>query len=163
VAELTVRVAASIPGLPLPDQRGPLAPPRLHVPVQTVVRHVQLAPGKPPGVGRIPLEDGVPRLEPVELRRPLRPVRLPVGRRPLVLVRICDHGTLGEAFGWREPPVLVEEVVQLTGVVGHPKPRVRFDGCGPRMVAPGPGWSTAFLARRPGPICAWDPPEQVAP
>ncbi len=55
-----------------------VAPTLLYLVVEAVVGDVYLASAKPPGEGRIPLEDLIPLLEPVQLPGALRPETLVV-------------------------------------------------------------------------------------
>jgi hypothetical protein len=65
--QLLIRQRASIAGLALPNQGCLVAPPCRQVTIETVIRDVDLATGKPLSVRRRPLQNSVPLLEPVKL------------------------------------------------------------------------------------------------
>src|SRR5688500_4647514 len=65
--ELAVGERALLARLALPDDGGLVAPPRVEVTVEAVVSDVELAADEPLGVRRLPLENRVPLLEPVQL------------------------------------------------------------------------------------------------
>ena len=80
--QLLISERARLAGFTFPDQRGFVASPGGEMPVETVVRDIDLAADKPLGVRWVPLQNRVPLLEPVKLLRPCAPRRLP-DRRPL--------------------------------------------------------------------------------
>src|SRR5204862_3818943 len=71
--QVPVGERAAIAGLALPDQRRFVAARRVDVPVEAVVRDVELAAKKPFRVRRLPLADRLPALEPAELSRSFGP------------------------------------------------------------------------------------------
>ena len=80
--EVPVGVGLPVAGLAYPDERGLVAARPLDVPVDAVVRGVELPADEPLRVGRVPLEHLVPLHEPVELFCPAWP-RSPRGRARL--------------------------------------------------------------------------------
>src|SRR4051812_32606937 len=84
-----------------PDQGLLVAPTLLYLVVQAVVRHVDLAADEPLGEGRVPLEDLIPLLEPVQLFGPALPKALGIFRGLLPDLGILAVGVFGEFFrGW---------------------------------------------------------------
>src|SRR5690606_40167861 len=76
--QVPVRHDPHVARLTLPDQSR-LVPPRpRQVPIETVVRDVQLSADEPLRERRRPVQDPLPRLDPVKLPGPLRPERLRV-------------------------------------------------------------------------------------
>ena len=121
-ADLPVQVQVGehplVAGLAFPDD-GRLRPGvRLQVAVETVVSDVQLAPQKPLGERRVPLQHLVPPPEPVQPLRLGGPEALPVPRGLLVEALIRHVGPGGELGRRRETPVLVEKCRKLLGI--HP-------------------------------------------
>ena len=114
--ELGVGDRAAVAGLTLPVEGDLVAPARLDVAIETVVRHVELATDEPLRVRQVPFEDGVPRL------RPRDQLRCPVGPEPFVVlgglvveVRPGDQRVGLEPLGRREAPQLGGQIVD--GVV----------------------------------------------
>ncbi len=77
------------------------------MPVEAVVRDVELAADEPLGVGRLPLQHRVPGLEPVELFGPPGPECLGVVLRTVIDRRIGEHRPLPESLGGWEPAIFV--------------------------------------------------------
>src|SRR6266404_7087603 len=65
--QLLIGESANFPRFALPDQRGLVFARRLHVPIEAVIRKVDLATDEPLRPGMVPFEDLVPLLEPVQL------------------------------------------------------------------------------------------------
>ena len=105
--EIPVGQGARVAGLTFPDEGGLGAAGGVDVPVQAVVGDVELAADEPLGVGRLPLQRLLPRLEPVELAWP-SPPRSSRGSSPppcrwLALgVRLLREGLRGRKL----PPLL---------------------------------------------------------
>src|SRR5690606_25020472 len=111
-----------IAGLALPDQRG-LVPTRAReVPVHAVVRGVQLPAHEPLRVRRVPDEDLPPRLEPVELPRPLLPEPLGIPRGPLVDPGVRSVRAHPELLRRWETARFREQRLQVTLAYGHSAP-----------------------------------------
>ena len=70
--------------LALPDQRHAAALAGAHMSVETIHRHVELAPQEPFGVRWLPLQHAVPRTAPFQLLRPVRPITFRVPPRPFI-------------------------------------------------------------------------------
>src|ERR1019366_6009809 len=104
-----------------------VAVPGGHVPVEAVVGHVEGAPVEPAGERPVPLEDGVPRGDPVE--RPGLPGPEPgyVIRGLPVDGRVRDQRLAPELLGGRKDAVLGEIV--LDGGLGRWGPCLRAVCC----------------------------------
>src|SRR5207253_2004881 len=107
--EVPVGQDAAVPGLAFPDQGGLGAPWTDDVTVEAVVCDVQLAADEPLGVGGLPLERLLPRLEPVEVTGPLFPESDEVLPRLGVDRGRLDQRILHERLRRRELPVLAEQ------------------------------------------------------
>ncbi|MNX90082.1 hypothetical protein D3C86_1221160 [compost metagenome] len=80
VVQLLVGEGAAIAGLALPDEGRLVAAPGRQVTIQAVVSGVEGAAHEPLGEGGLPVENPVPRLEPVQLALGMRrPVGLGIG------------------------------------------------------------------------------------
>ncbi len=126
-----MRTSGPPPGdrLALPDDRDLVAVAVLDLPVDAVVAEVRLAADEPLRVGELPLEDGVPRLEPVEL--PATSPQKPSGSRieRSYIARYCVHRAdvraadrIGEPRRGREDPAFLQDGLDRAGVVrgiGH--------------------------------------------
>ncbi len=107
--EVPVGEGPLVPGLALPDY-GRLVPGvRRNMAVKAVVARVEPPPDEPLGKGRVPLEDPVPLLEPVELSRLLGPEGLPVPFRRLIDRLISDERLCLERGGRREDTLLFQK------------------------------------------------------
>lgn len=100
--ELLISEGALIARLTFPDQCGLIASPGSQVPVETVVRDIDLAANEPFSMRRLPLQNHVPLLEPVKLLlRKAPPKRLRVSARfraqPFRLLHSLDVGLLGKS------------------------------------------------------------------
>jgi hypothetical protein len=99
-----------------------------HVPVDGVVAGVQAAAHEPLGERELPLEDGLPGLEPVEEVAGLAgPEALVVGVG-LVVERPVAHQGLGDEVGRRREGAVLDQVVLDGGalrLVGHVPSSVR--------------------------------------
>jgi hypothetical protein len=118
---------AGVAGLALPVKGHLVAPAGGHVAVHRVVAHVELPADEPPGERQVPLQDGVPVLEPVEqLGRLAGPEALPVLVRLVVEEGAGGQAAILEALRRRERAVLDEVVLDggAGGLVGH-------GGCSP--------------------------------
>jgi hypothetical protein len=95
--EVGVGHVALLALLAAPAVGDPPAPPCLDVAVEAVVRGVQLPAGEPLGERRVrPVEDLVPGLEPVELRRLGLPPALRIASGFVVDGRVADQGVCPE-------------------------------------------------------------------
>ena len=83
----------------LPEYGGLVTPALLDLVVEAVVGDVRLAADEPLGLGRVPVEDLVPLLEPVQLPGPLGPEALVVLLGLLVDRGIVHVGLRGELLG----------------------------------------------------------------
>jgi hypothetical protein len=114
-------VAPVVGGLAFPVERDLGAVAGLDVPVDAVVRRVELAADEPLRVRQVPFADGLERLEP---RDTLARLRLP----ELVEAPVVDLGRRvrlgGELPGRRIPPLLEEHRVDrvVRSLSGHPLP-----------------------------------------
>src|SRR5260370_40221955 len=108
---LAIQVAigehAAIARLALEDDGGFVAAPALQVPVDAVVAGIDLGADEPFGPGHVPLEDLVPRLEPIDGFGLLGPECLGVGLGTLVDARIIAVGLGVELRGGRIAAVLL--------------------------------------------------------
>ncbi len=87
--------------IPLPEDRGLIPPALLDLVVQAVVRDVELSAHEPLGLWRVPVEDPVPLLEPVQFPGPLGPETLVVSLGVLVdrrVVHVRHPGKLLRGF-----------------------------------------------------------------
>ncbi len=111
--------AGVVGGLADPVQRHLVAAPGLDVPVDAVVRRVELAADEPLGEGLVvPVEDPVPLLRPVQATGLLLPERQPVVRG-CVVRRRGEVGVRGEVGRRLEAALLVHEVGQGLVLVAH--------------------------------------------
>ena len=136
VQELGVGDGAGVAGLALPVVGDLVAPPGVDVPVEAVVGRVQASADEPLRERQVPLEDGVPGLEPVEeLAGLLRPEPLEVGLGLGVDRGVREQGGGGELGGRWVGAVLREERrdrVGLLHLVGHhPTPSSTVDSVAP--------------------------------
>src|SRR5213082_3568496 len=67
--QLLIGERARVARLAFPDNRGLVAPPRLKMTVETVVRNIRLASDEPLRVWQVPLQHRLPPLEPVKFFR----------------------------------------------------------------------------------------------
>src|ERR1017187_3808951 len=104
-------------GLALPDDGCLVATPRGDVAVQAVVRQVDLSAREPLRPGTVPIQDFVPRLEPVQFRGDLRPEALGVFLRvliePVVGVYAPDVRLAAELVRALEEAVLVQYGIDI--------------------------------------------------
>src|SRR5258708_5602097 len=102
--ELLIRKCPYIPGFAFPDKRSFVSSPAGDVPVQTVVRNIQLATTKPLRMRCVPLQNRVPLLEPVKLLGHACPESLRVsarfGTQLLQFGHRFDMGPLGKSWRW---------------------------------------------------------------
>ena len=107
-------VIAIVGVLGLPVEGDPVAVAGSDVAVEAVGRDVQLAAFEPLRVRRVgPVENLVPRLDPLELLGPARPPGLAIGRRLLVDAGVGDVRVGGELVGWRKGLLGLHEHVEL--------------------------------------------------
>src|SRR5262249_39778633 len=106
--------------LAFPDEGGLVAARPLDVPVEAVVRDIELSADEPFRVGKLPLLRLLPRLHPSELFGLLFPEPDRVGLGVLVDRRALDARRLGEVLWRRKLPSLFQEcldgLVALTGL-----------------------------------------------
>ncbi len=120
--QLGVGEGAGVARFALPNQGGFVFAPGSEVPVETVVGNVGFTADKPLGKGGLPVEYGVPLLEPVQfLFGELRPEFLGVGFGAFVQLSVVfqtfDVGVLGE-FRWRlQQPLFLQD--GFDGGFGH--------------------------------------------
>ncbi|MDR6098176.1 hypothetical protein QE454_001795 [Microbacterium sp. SORGH_AS454] len=120
VGQLGVGDVALVAGLSLPAQSDAIAVARFDVPVEAVVRDVELTVGEPLRErGVRPVEHLSEGAVPVELTGLLGPETLAVRCGALVEIAVGD-GLGGEVGRRREPAGLVEEVVDLAAHRGAP-------------------------------------------
>ena len=94
--QILVAQHAAIARLAFPDDGGLVFPPRLEVPIEAVVRRVDLAADEPLGVGHRAVEHLVPLAEPVQVGGHFAPeagrVVLGAVPQPVVFVFALDVG-----------------------------------------------------------------------
>ena len=109
--ELLIGERALIARLTFPDEGSFVASPRCKMPVQTVVRDVELATHEPFRVRRRPLQNRVPLLKPMKLLRHSCPKVFRVSTRlrtqPLQFRHRFDMGFLREGCRRRKQPVFL--------------------------------------------------------
>src|SRR5450631_1347574 len=119
--QLLVSQDADFAGLALPDDRSLILAPGGDVPVEAVVREIDLAADKPFRPGAIPFQNFVPLLEPVQLSGNARPELVRVVDRflveTLVLFEALDVGVLAELRGRIELALLVQDGIDV-GALG---------------------------------------------
>src|SRR5258705_6811852 len=102
--ELLIRECPYIARLAFPDKRSLVASPGGNVPVQTVVRNIQLATTKPLRMRRVPFQNRVPLLKPMKLLSHARPESLRIavsfGTQLLQFGDRFDMGALGKSWAW---------------------------------------------------------------
>src|SRR6185436_540945 len=110
--QLLISEGACLAGFTFPDQCGFVPAPRAQVSIETVVRNVDLAAGKPLRVRWIPLQNRVPRLEPVKLLSHSRPESFQVSicffSELLELSHRLDMCLLRKAFRRRKHTLFLE-------------------------------------------------------
>ncbi len=106
--QVPVRERAAVARFPFPDDRGLVAAGRADVPVEAVRARVDLAAREPARVRRLPVEDGVPRLDPLEFARERLPEGFGVGERTVVHARIGDVRRRLPRIGGREPAIFLQ-------------------------------------------------------
>jgi hypothetical protein len=149
--EVGVGDHAAVAGLPLPEQRDLVAEAALHLAVQGVVREVGGAAVEPARVRLLPLQHGVPGLEPMQFRRDLGPEGVGfverTAVRALVGLERVDAGLRREGGGGPEAAVFVQDRRQVLagGVVGH---RVLRGGRGGAVAARAVGAAEAVAVVR---------------
>src|SRR5919107_903849 len=110
--ELVVGVGLLLIGLVAdPDERRLVAPALLNLVIQAVVGRVDLAADEPLGEGRVPVEDLIPLLEPVQLLGPALPEALVVLRGLVPDIRVLDV-SLGGKF-LRRIVYAVRQIISL--------------------------------------------------
>src|SRR6266850_8407919 len=121
--ELLIRECPCIAGLAFPDKRSFVASPGRDVPVQTVVRNIQLATTKPLRMRRVPLQNRVPLLKPVELLSHPGPetfrVRVCLSTQLVQFGHRFDMRLLGKWFRRREEALLLLEGFDVSGDCRH--------------------------------------------
>jgi hypothetical protein len=118
--EFGVSEAADFAGLAFPDDGGLVASADFDVAVEAVLAEVHLAADEPFGVGEIPVEHFIPRLEPVEFFRDSSPEGFGIFDGSLVHLFILLEGFdvcfLGEFGRRRKDAGFAKERVEiLTG------------------------------------------------
>src|SRR5436305_3218010 len=102
---------------------------RCHVPIEAVVREIELAAHEPLRPGAIPFQNLVPLLEPVQLARDTRPERVGIVNRlliePLVLREVLDMGLRRKFRRALELALLLQNGIDIggsrinDGFIGH--------------------------------------------
>ena len=100
-------LAPLVRGLALPEVGHPVAEPGLDVPVDAVVRDVELAAEIPLRIGQLPLVEVAERLEPGHALAALAPPRTP--RRRARRCPACAFACAANSGGRRIPPLLDED------------------------------------------------------
>src|SRR5579872_1719308 len=117
--QLLVGERANLTGFAFPDERRFVLAPCLHVPIQAVVGEVDLPSHEPFCLWRVPLQNPVPFLKPVQFARNAAPEflwlldRLPV--QMLVLVQALNVSTLTKVIAAFKLALLLQHRVD-TGV-----------------------------------------------
>ena len=127
------------------------------MPVEAVVRGVDLAPEKPLGERLVPLQNLVPRLEPSEQLGLLTPESFGVvpGLVPegLVLLQATDVGRLGELRRGRKDPCLLENTVDRSAALrSHVRTLPGLEQKGFRVQVE---WITPAGFANTAPGCVW--------
>jgi hypothetical protein len=105
--QLGVRHRPLLKVLALPDDRRLVAARRLQVPVDAVVRDVEISADEPFHVRGIPLAHGRPRLEPLQFPRVGLPERIGVLRVLPVKRVVAHHRLRGEGIRRRKLTLLM--------------------------------------------------------
>ena len=94
--QVPIGIDLPIPRLPFPDDGGLVAAGRVQMPVDAVVSGVEPAAAEPLGIGRLPIQDLIPGLEPVQFGGKGGPESLRIGGGPGIDLRVVDIGLPGE-------------------------------------------------------------------
>ena len=105
------------PGSPS-QMRAALLRRRPHVPIETVDADVELAADEPLRVRWLPIEDLVPRLDPLELTRHARPKCLRVFFGFLVDRLVLDPSVFAKSIGRRELAPFLKQGVDSSVLLG---------------------------------------------
>ena len=136
VEQVAIRERAGVAGLALPVE-GDLVPAAgLDVTVEAVHGGVQLPSGEPGHPRGLPVHQAVPRADPGELLRLLRPERLVVGVGRVVERPVGHEGPFTEGCGRFEHSILGQQGFDVAFDVAHGP--VPFASAGTRMVRGGP-------------------------
>jgi hypothetical protein len=115
--QLLVGECANFARLALPNNRGLILTPGIDVPVQTVVREIDLAADEPLRPGAIPFENFVPLLEPVQFAGNARPEFFGLVDRflieMLVFIERLDVGLLGKFGRTFELALLIQNRINV--------------------------------------------------
>ena len=110
--QLGVGEGTGVTRLPLPDQRGLGAAWPVEVAIEAVVGGVQPSTHKPPRMGRLPLENGVPPFKPVQLLGPRLPEGEAVPFGSFVRAAVCHDRTFPGVLGGREATLFGKEHIK---------------------------------------------------
>ena len=115
--QLLVSEGADLTRLALPNDRGFIFAPGFDVPVQAVVREIELAADKPLRPRAIPFQNFVPLLEPVQFAGNARPEFVGLLDRffieMLILIERLDVGLLGKLRRTRELALLIQNGIDI--------------------------------------------------
>ena len=118
--ELLIREHADFAGLTFPDEGSLVLAPGLSVTVEAVVREIDVAADKPFGPGAIPVENLVPRLEPVQLAGDTSPKLFGIVDgllvEALIVGEALDVRLLAEFRGRIELPLFLQDGINAGGL-----------------------------------------------
>ncbi len=117
--QVPVGVHLPIAGFPFPHQGRLVTPRRSQVPVDAVVRYVELSPNEPPGVRRVPVQYPVPLLDPRQLLGEPGPETLRVPSGFFVDLGVGDVGLSPKIFRRRESAVLLKQRLYACYTLRH--------------------------------------------
>ena len=141
--QVAIGVHLPVPRLALPDDGRLVPPPVLHMAVDAVVRHIQLAADEPLRERRpAPVQHRVPLPEPVQLLREPGPESLRVGSGLGVNVWIGHVGVRYKVRRRRKASLLLKQCVDASGVLDHRYPP------GSITTRPNSGLSIRVLTRK---------------
>ena len=113
--QIAVGINLPVARLALPDDGRLIPPPVAHMTVDAVERHIQLAADEPLRVGRIPFQDGMPLLEPVQILGQPGPERLRVLGGAVINPRVAHISPRRKPRRRRKAPLLPQQCVNAPG------------------------------------------------
>ena len=123
--QVLVRDRAGVARLAFPVERDLIAVPGFYVAVEAVVRDVELPADEPFGERKLPFEDGLPLLRPVELQRLRGPEPLPVAFGLVVDRRVGVERGLAKVGRWRERAAFIQQSFERVRHARSPLRRMR--------------------------------------
>jgi len=115
--QLLIGERSRIAGLAFPQDGCLVLAPGGYVPIQTVVRNIQLAADEPLGKWQLPIQHSIPGLEPAEFRGYVRPkflgLLLGFFVDALIFSQAFDMSLVPEFFGGLEYALLFERAIDI--------------------------------------------------